>query len=158
MARKDVFLRLHSRLVVRRDALRKILADDPKSQHKFAAVNEVGDSIDAALDSANTEIGARFIEIETRELEHVERALRRIIDGVYGRCEYCGDKIAETRLNALPYTNSCIDCQRAIERDGQEYSSEVDENRWARVYEKPNLEESDRDSPIRLVDFEMDLS
>ena len=81
-------------------------------------------------------------------------ALQRIIEGAYGRCEYCGDKIVETRLNALPFTNSCIDCQRAVERDGQECCSEVDENRWARVYEKPNLVESDVESPIRLVDFE----
>ncbi len=158
MTRQDVLLRLHSRLFARRDALRKILASDREGQRMFTALDEVGDTIDAALDSANAEIGARVVEIECRELEQVERALQRIVKGFYGRCEYCGDNIAEPRLKALPYTNSCIDCQRAIERDGHEYSSEVDQNRWARLYEKPSLDESDGDSPIRLVDFEMDLS
>ena len=64
-------------------------------------------------------------------------ALQRIAAGVYGRCEYCGGKIAEARLNALPYTNTCIDCQRENERAGQSRALEPDSKRWAKVYEKP---------------------
>ena len=134
------------------------LAGDWESHRRFAATNEVGDAVDAALDSANDEISSRFAEIESRELEHVEHALQRIVEGVYGHCEYCGEKIAATRLNALPYTNSCIDCQRENERSGPEYGSGADDKQWARAYEKQNLEESRSDSPIRLRDFEMDLS
>jgi DnaK suppressor protein len=157
MARKDALLRLHARLVARRDALRKALAGDLESYREFAALNVVGDNVDAAVDTANDEISSQLVEIESRELSQIEHALDRIVQGVYGRCEFCGGKIAEARLNALPYTNSCIDCQRENERHGGGFRGGVDENRWAKVFAKP-LEDSDTDSDINLSDFEMDLS
>src|SRR6059058_6375578 len=112
---------------------------------------------DAAVDTANDEISSQIVEIESRELGQIEHALKRIVEGVYGRCEYCGGKISEARLNALPYTNSCIDCQRENERAGQSRAMEPDSKRWAKVYEKPS-EEGESESPINLSDFEMDFS
>ena len=158
MTRNDVLLRLQARLVARRDALRKVLAGDRESHRKFTADYDVGDIVDAALDSDYAEISSRFAEIESRELEQVEHALQRSIEGLYGRCEYCGQKISTARLNALPYTNSCIDCQRDVERNGQGHGLGAGEKHWARVFEKPNLEESGSDSRIRLSDLEMELS
>lgn len=156
MARKDAMLRLHARLVARRDALRKALAGDLESYREYAAMT-VGDNIDAAVDSANDEISSQIVEIESRELGQIERALQRIVSGVYGRCEYCGGKIAEARLNALPYTNSCIDCQRENERLGQAIGGASDDNRWAKIYDK-SMDDSDSDSDINLSDIEMDMS
>src|SRR5260370_23405413 len=121
MARKEALLRLHARLVARRDALRKALTGDEDSYRELAAQDVVGDNVDAAVDNANDEISSQLVEIESRELSQIEHALKRIRQGVYGRCEYCGGKIAEARLNALPYTNSCIDCQRENERGGQSF-------------------------------------
>jgi len=157
MARKDALLRLHSRLVARRDALRKALNGDLDGFRQFAALNVVGDNVDAAVDTANDEICSQLVEIESRELGQIEHALQRIVDGVYGRCEFCNSKIAEARLNALPYTNSCIDCQRENERLGQAFGAGADDQRWAKIYDKPS-DDSDADSDIRLSDFEMDLS
>jgi len=157
MARKDALLRLHARLVARRDALRKALNGDLDSFREFAAMDVVGDNVDAAVDTANDEISSQLVEIESRELGQIEHALQRIVDGVYGRCEYCGGKIAEARLNALPYTNSCIDCQRENERHGQAFGPHADEHRWAKVYDKPG-EDHDTDTDINLNDFEMDMS
>src|SRR5262249_33378139 len=136
MARKDALLRLHARLVARRDALRKALAGDLEGFREFAATNDVGDNVDAAVDTANDEICSQLAEIESRELGQIEHALKRIVDGVYGRCEYCGGKIAEARLNALPYTNSCIDCQRENERTGQSNGLEARFKRGATIYAK----------------------
>jgi DnaK suppressor protein len=158
MARKDALLRLHSRLVARRDALRKALNGDLDSYREFAALDVVGDTVDAAVDTANDEISSQIVEIESRELEQIERALQRIVEGVYGRCEFCGGKIAEARLNALPYTNTCIDCQRENERYGQAFGPQAaDSNRWAKIYDKP-IDDHDGDSQINLSDFEMDMS
>src|SRR3954469_13875213 len=157
MARKDALLRLTSRLVSRRDALRKAINGDLDSFRKFSALNGVGDNVDAAVDSANDEISSQLVEIESRELGQIEHALQRIAAGVYGRCEFCNGKISEARLNALPYTNSCIDCQRENERVGQANLLEPDAKRWAKIYEK-SLEEGDADSKINLSDFEMDFS
>ena len=157
MARKDALLRLHARLVARRDALRKALTGDLDGYREIAAQDVVGDNVDAAVDNANDEISSQLVEIESRELGQIEHALQRIVQGVYGRCEYCGGKIAEARLNALPYTNSCIDCQRENERSGQTFRSGVDTQRWDKIFDK-SLDDGDHDSDIKLSDFEMDLS
>jgi DnaK suppressor protein len=156
MARKDALLRLTSRLVSRRDALRKAINGDLDSFRKFSEVSGVGDNVDAAVDSANDEISSQLVEIESRELNQIEHALQRIAAGVYGRCEFCGGKISEARLNALPYTNSCIDCQRENERAGQN-RLDGDMARWAKVFEKP-ADEGEGEAPINLSDFEMDFS
>src|SRR5260370_18926776 len=118
MARKEALLRLHARLVARRDALRKALTGDEDSYRELAAQDVVGDNVDAAVDNANDEISSQLVEIESRELNQIEHALQRIVDGFYGRCEYCGGKIAEARLYALPSTNSCIACQLEKHRSG----------------------------------------
>ncbi len=157
MARKDALMRLTARLMARRDALRRALDGDLDSFRKFSDLNAVGDNVDAAVDSANDEICSQLVEIESRELGQIEHALERIAAGVYGRCEFCGGKIAEPRLNALPYTNSCIDCQRENERTGQGRFLDTDSRRWAKVFEKPH-EEGETESRINLSDFEMDFS
>lgn len=157
MARKDALLRLHVRLVTRRDALRKALSGDMDSLRLYNSTFVVGDSVDAAIDSANDEISTQLAELESRELEQIERALDRIGRGVYGRCEFCGEKVAEARLNALPYTNTCIDCQRENERQGDSYGQRVDSNRWANLAHA-RTDDGDHDHNIKLSDFEMDLS
>jgi DnaK suppressor protein len=157
MARKDALLRLHARLVARRDALRKALNGDLDGYRELAAQDVVGDNVDAAVDTANDEISTQLVEIESRELIQIEHALKRIVEGVYGRCEFCGGKIAEARLNALPYTNTCIDCQRENERTGVGFRPGSESQRWDKVDYK-SLEDSDSDREINLSDFEMDLS
>ena len=155
MARQDALLRLHSRLVARRDALRLALDGDLESLRAFRAMSDVGDSVDAAVDSANDEISTQIAEIESRELGQIEHALERMADGVYGKCEFCGETIAVARLNALPYTNSCIDCQREQERMGGNGMNAALEYRWADVSDR-HFEDSDR--RINLSDYEMDMS
>jgi DnaK suppressor protein len=157
MARKDAMLRLHARLVARRDALRKALDGDLDSLRELASSQDVGDSVDAAVDTANDEISSQLAEIESRELSQIEHALQRIVSGVYGRCEFCSGKISEARLNALPYTNTCIDCQRENERSGNVFGAAMVDHRWSKIYDKHG-EDTDHDPDINLSDFEMDLS
>ena len=45
-----------------------------------------------------------------RELGAIEAALRRVAEGVYGRCTACGAPIAAERLELLPATPHCIGC------------------------------------------------
>ena len=42
-------------------------------------------------------------------LSEVERALAKLDEGTYGRCEVCGNDIGEARLEAMPATRYCID-------------------------------------------------
>jgi DnaK suppressor protein len=42
------------------------------------------------------------------QLREVERALAKLDDGSYGRCEVCNEPISEARLEAMPAANTCI--------------------------------------------------
>lgn len=129
MSRNDALFGPTSRLIARRNALRKTLDGDLDS---FGAVSEkigVRDHVDAAVDSANDEICAQLVEIESRELAQIEHALQRIALGVYGRCESCGSKIPAARLNAIPYTSKCIKCQ--CENEVRGHSGAMDLTRRA---------------------------
>ncbi len=49
-------------------------------------------------------------------LDQVDRALRKIADGTYGKCASCGKSIEAARLRALPHASLCISCKRLEER------------------------------------------
>ena len=51
-----------------------------------------------------------------RQLLLVDDALARMSDGTYGTCVDCGKSIAPERLEAVPETARCIDCQRRADR------------------------------------------
>jgi RNA polymerase-binding transcription factor DksA len=44
------------------------------------------------------------------EIARIRSALARIADGSYGTCTRCGERIAEARLDALPWTPHCRSC------------------------------------------------
>jgi RNA polymerase-binding protein DksA len=46
------------------------------------------------------------------ELSRVEAALRAVDAGTYGTCVTCGQPIASERLEAIPWSTTCIDCAR----------------------------------------------
>ncbi len=43
------------------------------------------------------------------QLDDVERALAKLDEGTYGRCERCDQPIGEARLEAMPAARFCID-------------------------------------------------
>ena len=49
------------------------------------------------------------------QLTLIRAALDRIAEGNYGECLNCGKTIGFKRLEALPWTPYCIDCQEKIE-------------------------------------------
>ena len=50
------------------------------------------------------------------ELQQIEAALGRIVDGDYGYCAGCGEAIGPKRLALNPTTPVCIDCAQAAGR------------------------------------------
>jgi RNA polymerase-binding protein DksA len=49
-------------------------------------------------------------------LAQTERALLRIEDGSYGRCESCGQPIGKMRVMAFPRATLCLSCKQREER------------------------------------------
>ena len=52
-----------------------------------------------------------LMEMESETLRKIDEALRRLEEGTYGDCSECGQRIAEARLKALPFANTCRECQ-----------------------------------------------
>jgi DnaK suppressor protein len=50
------------------------------------------------------------------QLRLVRQALGRMQDGSFGECVHCSMEINPKRLEALPWTPYCIDCQEKIEK------------------------------------------
>ena len=42
------------------------------------------------------------------KLQDVERALAKLDEGSYGRCDVCGEPIDEERLDAIPWASRCV--------------------------------------------------
>jgi RNA polymerase-binding transcription factor DksA len=74
-------------------------------------------SADVATETFEREKDFSILEQVEAELADVERALRRIDDGRYGKCEACGAEIADDRLEAMPATRFCITHQTQAETD-----------------------------------------
>lgn len=146
MARKDSILKMRELLTTRRDALRKALAGDLSMLQQLRE-QQGGDVVDFALDAAQDEINSQLAEAESRELANIEHALRRIREGVYGKCEVCAANIPMARLNALPYATMCIACQRAAE-DGTLEDRRAED--WGRVVDTGYME-----SDATMSDFEV---
>jgi RNA polymerase-binding protein DksA len=49
-------------------------------------------------------------------IAQITRAIRKIDEGTYGRCENCGNPIDAQRIKALPHALLCLDCKRREER------------------------------------------
>ena len=71
---------------------------------------------DVATVTFDRELDYTLEENEERVLGAIESALRRIEEGTYGACLSCQEAVPPERLEALPWTTSCIDCKRKEER------------------------------------------
>ncbi len=104
---------------------------------------------------ANPDIGfkrwfnSQLAEVESRELANIEKALNKIREGSFGKCEYCPKTIPLARLKALPYATTCIDCQRLSEEGRLDTSGDAD---WSRVLD------SGSDNEATFSDIEMHVS
>lgn len=58
---------------------------------------------------------------------NVSHALERIEDGTYGICKQCHKSIDPERLEALPETGLCIDCQQELEELTSERERPIEE-------------------------------
>ncbi len=145
-SRQTALRNLKEVLLKRRDALRQALAGDLSSLKEMRG-QPGGDTLDAALDTANDEINSQLAELESRELARIEKALERMRNGTYGICDVTGKPIPLARLQALPYATTRVDAQRELERLGQADLFEPDLSR---------IVESDPESrSVGVTDFEL---
>ena len=93
---------------------------DSFERDKAAGNTSVDDGIqdlaDKAYSAYSKELNFSLSDGERNLLMLIDEAFTRMKDGSYGVCTNCGVTIGEKRLQAVPWTPFCIDCQELQEK------------------------------------------
>lgn len=81
-----------------------------------ADLESAQDVADRAANSYTKEFLFSQSSSERQILQMVDGALVRIRDGSFGECISCGEEINPKRLEAVPWTRHCIECQEKLEQ------------------------------------------
>ncbi len=82
---------------------------------QFPQIGDKDDENAAEVDTYSTNLA---LERTLRSaLRDVEGALRRITEGTYGICKYCGNEIDPKRLVARPVSSACINCKKRLTQE-----------------------------------------
>lgn len=77
------------------------------------------DTYDLASDARDREISNILTDRDREKVNAIDEALTRMEEGTYGMCEACEGDIAEGRLEALPFTRLCVQCQGEREKEAR---------------------------------------
>ncbi|GBE08856.1 MAG TPA: TraR/DksA family transcriptional regulator [Gammaproteobacteria bacterium] len=102
--RKQLLQEIHDKLI--RDG----------SSDAISMAGRVHDAQEESLSEMLTEINLAMLTQHQHELKNLERAIKRMDEGKYGRCIDCDAPIAIARLQAYPTAVRCINCQAKHER------------------------------------------
>ena len=103
------------RLEERQRELRTAMARSAQDG-RDADLESAQDVADRAANSYNKEFLFHQSNNDRQLLNMVEGALSRIREGSFGECISCGKEINPKRLEAVPWTRHCIECQEKLEQ------------------------------------------
>jgi DnaK suppressor protein len=87
------------------DAQMTLLEARPTDQGSISFGKRVGEGTSMAVDRLSQVAVHDKLQITRAD---VERALAKLEDGTYGRCDVCGEPIGAGRLEALPWAVLCV--------------------------------------------------
>jgi len=102
------------------------------------------DTYDLASEERDREITFILSDREHNKVKNIDDALEQMEEGSYGVCDSCGLEIAEDRLEAMPFTRLCRDCQQEQEREAKSQRRFEDERN---TYRKLGSSDTDEESP-----------
>lgn len=103
------------RLEERQQSLRKTVSRT-EEDGRIADQDAAQDIADRAASSYTKEFLFSQSNNDRQLLQMVETALQRIREGSFGECVGCGNEINAKRLEAVPWTRYCIECQEKLEK------------------------------------------
>jgi len=104
------------RLLVRRSDIGQKLSEF-RNESKDIENGIAQDLADKAESSYTKEFLLSLSDAEQEELFLIDASLKRIQKGDFGICQMCQKDIGKKRLNALPWTPLCIECQEKAESE-----------------------------------------
>jgi DnaK suppressor protein len=127
------------------DMKAKILAeiDSEQKAEREGNKDEGLDAYDLASEERDREINFILSDRERTKIRQIDEVLERMEEGSYGDCESCGLEIAEERLEAMPFTRLCRDCQQDQEREARTQRRYDDERN---TYRKIGSTDADEDN------------
>jgi len=103
------------RLELRKQELRHMVTRN-QQDGRTADEEATQDVADRAASSYTKEFLFSQSNNDRQLLNMVEGALARIREGSFGECVSCGKEINAKRLEAVPWTRHCIECQEKAEK------------------------------------------
>lgn len=82
---------------------------------------DLPDEMDLASSEYLQSLTFRLRGREKSFLDKIEKALVKIEDGSFGKCDACEEEISLKRLEARPETNLCIRCKEDQERAEKDF-------------------------------------
>ena len=66
---------------------------------------------DSSSDNSRNEMALRMLSEDGDVIALIDDAIERLANGEYGKCQDCGENIAEARLAIRPYAIFCTKCK-----------------------------------------------
>jgi len=104
------------KLETRQQELRRTVTRNQVDGRTADEDTAAADIADRAASSYNKEFLFSQSNNERQLLAMVDKALARIREGSFGECVHCGNEINPKRLEAVPWTRHCIECQEKLEK------------------------------------------
>jgi DnaK suppressor protein len=118
MRRAQFLAKMHKYLTGTKTRLIREIAAQLRTE-RDASRDDCMDSCDLASEENERELSTMLSERERLKVGQIDDALRRIASLKYGLCEMCGLEVTEERLNAMPFTRLCCDCQQEREHEAK---------------------------------------
>lgn len=93
------------------DNIKEMEEDDPVNSEAIAESSEPG--TDSYLAEAHTKTMVLEDKLKNED-SSIKKALLKIKNGNYGKCENCGKKIEMGRLMIMPITQYCLNCSKKL--------------------------------------------
>ena len=103
------------KLETRQQELRRTVVRN-EQDGRTADEDSAQDIADRAANSYTKEFLFSQSNNDRQLLQMVDGALGRIREGTFGECVSCGKEINARRLEAVPWTRHCIECQEKLEK------------------------------------------
>src|ERR1700722_182251 len=116
--RKKFLADLHEHLLEMKTKLINEIDSELKAERE-GNKDEGMDTYDLASEERDREINFILSDRVRVKIEQIDDALARMAEGSYGVCESCGLEIAQERLEAMPFTRLCRDCQQDQAREAK---------------------------------------
>lgn len=114
---KEKLLALKDRLLHDIDQLHEVALGNSQRESSGDLSGYSLHMADQGTDNFDREFTFDLVSNEQEILYQIDEALERIENGTFGICSLCPNEISIQRLDALPFTQLCIDCKTVEEKN-----------------------------------------